>query len=79
MWSKIQRGILAWYEGKYVPHDNPPDSTLIFVNGGNYNRRWSAKAARVLIKFWLEHWKWIVGIVVAIYGIVASALRASGH
>jgi hypothetical protein len=63
-----------WYEGKFVPHENDPDSNLRFI-GGDYERHWTARVARVLIAFWLEHWKWIIGVIVALAALIVNARK----
>jgi len=59
------RWIERWYDGRFVPHDNPPGSAVVFL-GGTYERHWTARVARVLIEFYLQHWQWIIGIAVLI-------------
>lgn len=56
--------IKAWYEGKYIPYENSPDSPIFFF-GGTDKRHWTARIARILVEFYLEHWKWLWSISVA--------------
>lgn len=61
--------IRAWYEGKYVPHNNDPGSGIFFV-GGWYDRSPSARAVRVIFEFWRQHWQWCIGTLIALAGLV---------
>ena len=63
--EKIQQ----WYEGEYVVYESDPHSPVIFI-GGDYRRHWTAAVARVLVEFWLAHWKWIIGSLIAIAAVV---------
>jgi hypothetical protein len=60
----VLSAIKKWYEGRYVPHKNDPSSPLVFV-GGNYERHWTAQAARIVVRFWMEHWKYIITTSIA--------------
>lgn len=63
--------IKEWYQGKYIPpRDNDPDSPLFIISPGHYEKPFLAKVLQVLIKFWLNHWKWIVGTILAIVALV---------
>jgi len=67
MWTKQRERIASWYQGRYVPP--PPDdpgSLLAFISPGHYEQPALAKLLRRLGEFWLDHWKWIIGVVVAI-------------
>lgn len=57
--------IKNWYQGEYKAYDNDPDSNII-RHGGKMEKHWTAKVANSLVKFYLEHWKWIWGILIAI-------------
>jgi hypothetical protein len=61
---KFRSAVHHWYEGKFVPYENDPNSGLVFL-GGDHERHWTARVARVLSAFWLKEWKWIVGVAVA--------------
>jgi len=78
MWSKVRTEIDAWYEGQFVAPPNDPNSMIIFTSG-SYRRHWTARIARMLVAFWLEHWKWIITMGLTVAGLVANALRTAGH
>ena len=63
-----------WYEGEYVFYENKPDSPF-FVVGGYYVRHWTARAARRLIEFWLDNWKWCIGFLVSLAALTLAYLR----
>lgn len=73
MWAEQRERIANWYRGKYVRPPNDPGSSLWFM--GYYEQPALAKLLRRLGTFWLDHWKWIIGIVVAI-GL--ALLKGSG-
>ena len=50
---KLRSAVRNWYEGKYLPYENDPRSTLVFI-GGDHKRHWTARVVRVLVEFW--HW-----------------------
>lgn len=76
MWVKERERIVNWYRGKYVPPPpNDSGSALVFIAPDHYERPALAKILQRLGTFWLAHWKWIIGIVVAI-GL--ALLRGSG-
>ena len=54
MWEKVRK----WYEGKWVPYENPPGSQVELI-GGEYEHHWTADVARALVTFYLAHWKWL--------------------
>ena len=68
----ILQKLKEWYRGRYIPPENDPNSGLFFIQG-DYDRPWVARAADLLIRFWLEHWQWIIGTVLAIIAIFVSA------
>jgi hypothetical protein len=61
----LKKAIAAWWEGKFVPYENDPNSAVFFC-GGNQECHWTSSAAHVLAKFWLKHWQWTIGIMVAV-------------
>ncbi len=66
--------VRMWYQGKYVPYRNDPDSILVFMNG-NYHRHWTAVVANTVADFWLREWKWIIGTTIAVTGLVVAFLK----
>jgi hypothetical protein len=68
--------IKTWYRGKYVPPPpNDPNSPIVIISLGHYEQPALAKLLRVIGRFWLSHWKWIVGIIIAVVGIAVSLFR----
>lgn len=74
MLAAIAEAIRKWYVGKFAPYQNDPNSMLVFL-GGNYHRHWTADVARVLVEFWLAHWKWIFGSMIAVAAIIFKVSR----
>lgn len=61
----IRDRIKRWYEGKYIPWENEPDSPIVVI-GGDTKYHWTAIVARVVVGFWLRHWKWCLGFSVSV-------------
>lgn len=60
--------IRSWYDGKSVPYENEPGSGFAVI-GDRVERSHSARAARVIVEFWLRHWKWCIGTAIAVVGL----------
>lgn len=68
--------IKSWYQGKFVPPPpNDPNSAIITISPGHYEQPPLAKILRIIGHFWLAHWKWIVGTIIAVIGIAVSSLK----
>jgi hypothetical protein len=63
-----------WYEGEFVPYKNGSNDAVAFI-GGTYKRHWTAKVARTLMRFWLNHWQWTIGTALATCGLVIALTR----
>jgi len=59
-----------WWEGKYVPPENHPNSGLIILQG-HYERHWTARCAQVSLDYFKEHHRWIIGLL---FGAVVAIL-----
>ena len=69
----IIRKIKAWYQGRYVPPPpSDPNSELVFVTLGHYERPLVARILSSIGRFWLAHWQWIIGTALAIIGIIVA-------
>ena len=66
--------IRDWYSGRYVPPRNDPDSTLVVISPGHYEQPLMAKFLRTAGRFWLAHWQWIIGTILAIIGIIVTLM-----
>ena len=62
-----------WWEGKYVPPDNEPNSG-VFILQGHYERHWTARWAQVAWNYFKEHHRWIIGLLFAL--LVAILVKA---
>lgn len=69
----FRKKVRDWYEGKMIPHDNPPNSA-VFVLGWYYERHWTAKVARVLVTFYLAHWQWLIGTTIGVLSLWVAVL-----
>jgi hypothetical protein len=69
--------IRNWYDGEWVLYENDPDSEVVLI-GGDYERYWTAKVTRVLVEFYLEHWKWLWGFGLSAVGVWVAWLVGRG-
>ena len=62
-------------EGTCVPPPSvDPRHSLVFISAGHYEQPCLARAADRLTRFWLDHWKWIIGVAVTV-GVAIVKLR----
>ena len=52
--KRIIAAIVRWYRGEYVAPENDPNSAVFFAMG-HQRYHWSARAARRLVRFYLEN------------------------
>ena len=71
---KLKDVIKRWYEGKYVPPDNPPNSIVVFPMG-HYERHWSSRLVHAIVKFWVKEWKWLLSFIIATIGLVVAIAK----
>ncbi len=70
---QLRQRLRDWYQGKYVPPPpNDPDSGLVIISPGRYEQPLFAKLLRTLGRFWLAHWKWIIGTTLAVLAILVA-------
>jgi hypothetical protein len=62
---KLREQLKRWWEGRYIPPDNPPESMVVFTRG-RYERHWSSQAAHIICDFYFQHWKWLWPMIVAL-------------
>lgn len=71
MLKNVLHRFSEWYQGTYIPPPpNDPYSNIVFISTGHYEQPPLAKILRMLFQFWLDHWKWIIGVAVAILAII---------
>ncbi len=58
-----------WWDGKYVPPQNDPGSS-IWVVQGQYEKHWTSKLAHAAAEFWLKYWQWCMGFGLAVIGLI---------
>ena len=60
-----------WYRGKYIPPPkNEPNSPIVIVSWGHYEKTPLAKLLGIFFKFWIDHWKWIIGTTIAVIALI---------
>ncbi len=73
---KLGEIVQRWYEGRYIPPDNPPGSMFVFLEG-HYERHWSSRFAHTVIEFYFKEWKWVIGITLTCIGLLLAFLKLS--
>ena len=62
-----------WYRGQYIPPPpNDPNSRIIFISAGHYRQTALARMLGILGRFYLAHWQWIIGTVLAVIAIIVA-------
>jgi hypothetical protein len=68
--------IRTWYVGEYHPQEEQtPDGTLHVRAEGYYEKSTSSKIANRMVKFWCDHWQWILGSIAALVVFYFKYLR----
>jgi len=69
-----------WYRGKYIPPpDNDPESLIVVISPGHYEQSPLAKVLGRIGKFWSNHWKWILGFIISIAGLIVAVIALSSR
>jgi len=63
--KRIKKYIHQWWRG--VPYKNNPDSNILVLG---HNRHWTSLLVRRILKYIKHEYRWIVGIILAILGVV---------
>jgi len=70
MWRRVR----AWWEGRFVPYENDPNDSIVFI-GGYSERHWTARVVRAVASFVRKEWKWSIGTALACFGLLLAYLR----
>ena len=74
--SSVITKIKEWYRGKYVPPpENDPDSLVVVISPGYYKQPLVVKSIRQIGKFWLNHWQWILGFIIAVAALIVAIIK----
>jgi hypothetical protein len=68
--TEIRERIKSWWHGETTPYEGE------MIVGFYVTRHWTSKLAHTLADFWLEHWKWIVATLIAVFAIIVAAMRS---
>lgn len=68
-----RNAIERWYDGKLVPVEREPNPRS-HIRMLHYKRHWSATTARVLVKFYLRNWQWVIGTTIAVVSLWVAVL-----
>ena len=71
MLKRLIEKIRKWYEGEYIPSENDPDSSVVFV-GGYYKRTSLASITRAVVEFHSKEWKWAIPVYLTIAGLIVA-------
>lgn len=72
--AQLWQGIRQWWDGRYIPYENDPRSSLVFV-GGYQERHWTAKATRAVVFFVAKEWRWLIPVMLSAFGLYVAYLR----
>jgi hypothetical protein len=67
--------IKDWWKGTYVPHENEPGSSLVFV-GGETRYHWTARVCRAVLDFMKVEWKFVA---TAFFALMAMGITLLGY
>jgi hypothetical protein len=48
---------------------------FVVIPGDRYKRHWTSSVAHILVDFYLEHWKWVIGTMLVVVGIAVTILH----
>lgn len=75
---KTPSWLRVWWEGVFVPHHNDPDETIVIL-GGYYRRHWTSNLSHTVFDFWLIHWQWTIGTILAVLAIFITASQTQNQ
>ena len=71
----IKRHWKEWYQGKYVPPPpNDPNSPIVRISPGHYEKPLLAKWIESFLGFWHDHWKWLIGIMITLIALMIALI-----
>ncbi len=63
--NTIRRRIRKWYDGELITYHYDPDFSRVYTN-----RHWSSRLTHMLVDFWFANWKWFLGFIVLVAGLI---------
>ena len=63
--------ITRWWEGEVGLYDNRPGDSLIFISL-HMKRHWTSNLVHAIWDFYIHHWQWLWGTVIAIVIAIIS-------
>ena len=67
--------IKKWYQGKYIPPNNDPDSPIVFTFGRT-KRPLVARVLSIIGTFWLNHWKFLLTFLLGLATLIVATIAA---
>ena len=64
-----------WYRGKYIPPTIAELFNQIIPKEGHYEPPLFAKIINGTGRFWIKHWQWIIGTIIALIGLYLIYLQ----
>jgi hypothetical protein len=74
----VRGRIKRWWTGKFVPYENDPASSVVFM-GGSYARHWTSRTTRALAAYAAENHRWIIGTAIGAIGVATAVIVAARH
>ena len=72
----MRKLIRSWWDGEFEPYANDPNSGVVFI-GGRQRRHWTSRAAHSVTTFIRLEWKWVIGFLMALAGLVMTYIKLS--
>ncbi len=67
--------VKRWWRGKFIPPTlDEVRKDIRIPQHGRYERPWPATFIGVIRAFYLQHWQWVWGMIVAIIGLYLAVL-----
>lgn len=80
LWSvDMIQHVKEWYNGevKIYEFDNDSDDGSLYVMPMIYTEyHWTAKAARNVVTFYIQHWQWIWSTLIAFLALYATVITS---
>ncbi len=74
MLKRFKSAVKAWYRGEFVTDPAYDDGSIVVI-GGHHKRHWTAKLARAIIDFLSKEWKWVIGTIIAVCGLILAYFK----
>lgn len=67
----LLKKLTGWYRGKYIPIEAHHEEGIPIVSGGYYRQPPLAKVLSLIIGLFVREWKWAVGTILGLIGVLS--------